>query len=227
LLEQEDDAPTSMEYGIDLHPRRGTFCLRAVGVALPLLYVWCLPKLASVHFAHKCVWIYPWCHPVGRNVSDFIANTRSTGAMAVVFFFLCLNMWLNASYVRNKSWVYPTLIAFQFGFGGFLASPLPEVPAVHTVFVALFCVAGQMHFGVMLKHCAEDCVWCCTALLYIGWVCLFFVMSLNIYATIDSDLLPNHYPWLDWFFESMGITSMGLFSLFWYRKDSSCARSFE
>jgi len=48
--------------------------LRLVGTFLPVAYIWSLPLLASLGFAHYCE-NWPKCMRSGASVSDFIANT--------------------------------------------------------------------------------------------------------------------------------------------------------
>eukprot|EP00930_Biecheleria_cincta_P090432 TRINITY_DN79810_c0_g1_i1.p1 TRINITY_DN79810_c0_g1~~TRINITY_DN79810_c0_g1_i1.p1 ORF type:complete len:244 (+),score=9.75 TRINITY_DN79810_c0_g1_i1:43-774(+) len=198
-----------------LHPMEPGDPLRAVGTLLPILYVWCLPFLGKLGFAHLCT-DFPRCDSTGASVSDFISNDHATGAMAALFFYPNLFLWKNALHVRD-TYVYRTLGTYQASFGLFLACPVTEVPNLHGMAVCLFCITGLAHNNKMLKHCEGQTKLLCQRLLKIAMMAFVVIFLLVWVARFDENLLPDNCPYCFWISECVGLSSMIIFPLFWYR----------
>jgi len=191
---------------------------RLVGSLLPVVYVWSLPLLGVLGFAHKCP-DWPRCGDTGASVSSFIANAHATGAMAGCFFYPALQMWLNAQQVEEgHRCIYPTLIAFQACFGIFLACPITEVPWLHAMAVNLFCMSALTHSVVVLRHCAIERLWHCQALLCVSILGFATVFVLALLSKIWPHLLIDNCPLLFYFAESSGLSAMAFFPFLWDRE---------
>lgn len=191
--------------------------LRIIGTALPIAYVWSLPFLARLGFAHMCHG-WPQCGPTGASLSDFIANAHATGAMAASFFYPALHMWLNAHQVRYHCYVFPTLAAFQACFGLFLVCPINEAPRLHLVSVYLFCISALIHFGVMLKHCSSDRLWHCQVFLGGAILSVAAILVIQLIPMFKPHVLLDRCPLAFFIAECMGLSSMALFPAVWYRE---------
>jgi len=189
---------------------------RVIGCFLPAIYVWSLPLLASWGFAHTCEG-YPRCDTLGASVSNFIANTHATGAMAALFFYPALELWLNAQQARHQLYVYETLAAFQAGFGLFLMSPVTEVERLHCIAVGLFCSAGLAHYRIMLRLCGTPRFRRCQALLAGGGLAFLLVFIMVLVTFIDRTFIEDNVPYLFYICECVGLTSMAIFPVFWTR----------
>lgn len=191
--------------------------LRIVGTVIPVVYLWSLPLLAKLGFANTCPG-FPKCDHEGVSVSRYIDNTHGTGAMAAVFFFPSLHLWLNAEQVSEGSLVYPTLFLFQLGFGMFLICPISLDPNLHPWAVCLFCVSALVHYGVVLKHCAGSRLKYCRALLCVAIFAFAGVFILTCIASAYPTVLPNNCPWLFYIMEATGLSTMAVFPMLWYRE---------
>merc|ERR1712032_1445359 len=160
----------------------------------------------------------PRCRRTGASISDFIANTQATGAMAASSFYPCLHMWLNAQQVRRKRLIYPTLIGFQTFFGLFLICPITQVGRLHALSVLCFCPSALAHYAVMMAHCARTRFRLCQALLCAGWVTFLIMFVLGVIANVSETFLIEHCPLLFYIVEASGLSSMMTFPSLWYRE---------
>jgi hypothetical protein len=189
---------------------------RVIGCFLPAIYVWSLPLLANLGFAHTCD-DYPRCDTLGASVSNFISNIHATGAMAALFFYPSLELWLNAQQARHHLYVYETLGAFQAAFGLFLVCPVTEVERLHCLAVGLFCSAGLARYRIMLRLCSTPRFRRCQALLAGGGLAFLLVFMMVIVTFIDRTFIENNVPYLFYTCESIGLSSMAIFPVFWAR----------
>eukprot|EP00927_Polykrikos_kofoidii_P056562 TRINITY_DN50664_c0_g1_i1.p1 TRINITY_DN50664_c0_g1~~TRINITY_DN50664_c0_g1_i1.p1 ORF type:complete len:290 (+),score=26.14 TRINITY_DN50664_c0_g1_i1:52-921(+) len=187
---------------------------RIAGCTLPIVYIWSLPLLAHVGFAHSCEG-FPGCEHVGVSVSNFISNTHATGAIASCLFYPCMLCWMNAHLLGNQPCVCPTLVLFQLCFGMFLTCPIVEVPRLHAFAVMLFCIAGFSHYCMVLRYCQKGRLWLCTALLSFSVVAFGIMIILVIISFIDEDFLPRRIPWVFYFSEAFGLSCMSMFPALW------------
>mmetsp|Transcript_107603 Transcript_107603/g.332329 ORF Transcript_107603/g.332329 Transcript_107603/m.332329 type:complete len:247 (+) Transcript_107603:131-871(+) len=198
---------------IPLGPNIGK--LRWFGTLLPVAYVWALPLLSTIGWAHKCPH-WPRCWSTGASVSDFIANTHATGAMAAVFFFPSMHLWLNVQHIRHHRCVLPTLVVFQVCFGLFLMCPVSEVPSLHGWAVLVFCTSALVHYGIILRFCAEHRYRQCQVTLCIAIASFALIFLLVVVSRFDRTLIPTHVPFLFYFCEAVGLSSMAVFPVLWY-----------
>lgn len=197
-------------------PSRRIGKLRWFGTLLPVLYIWALPILADAGFAHKCR-RWPRCKNTGASVSDFIANTHATGAMAAVFFFPAMHLWLNVQAIRDRdTCAMPTLIIFQICFGFFLVCPVSEVPRLHGMAVLAFCTAGVVHNVIALRYCSRHRQCQCQALLCVALLAFAAVFLLVIISRLDPTFIPEKCPMIFYFCEAVGLSSMAVFPMLWY-----------
>eukprot|EP00928_Gymnodinium_smaydae_P086690 TRINITY_DN710_c0_g3_i1.p1 TRINITY_DN710_c0_g3~~TRINITY_DN710_c0_g3_i1.p1 ORF type:complete len:297 (+),score=38.24 TRINITY_DN710_c0_g3_i1:100-891(+) len=213
--------PASVPSGSFVLPdNSGIGALRVVGTLLPIIYVWSLPFLAQVGFAHKCP-TYPACDAEGASISNFIANAHATGAMAACYYYPAIQMWLNAQYVRHYPYVYETLGIFQICFGMFLMCPVTEVPNLHFSSVLAFCISALFHCKTLTRQCAGARLRLCRLLLIIAVGSFASLFVLAMITGFSGDWVPNNVPMLFWCLECCGLTSITLFTLFWYRAQRS------
>jgi len=193
--------------------------LRWFGLLVPVVYIWSLPLLRLVGFAHECE-DFPSCRSTGTSVSDYISNTQATGAMAACFFFPTMHLWTNIQHVRHHRCVLPTLFIFQVCFGIFLASPVTEVPDIHSVAVSTFCVSALTHYGMVLRYAAYESHRWCKVLLCVAILAFIMVFILTCISSIDKTLLPRHCPYIFYCSEATGLSSMAVFPTLWIRRRS-------
>merc|ERR1712187_389974 len=95
--------------------------------------------------------------------------------------------------------------------------------------VITFCAAGLTHYAVVLRHCADDRRLACKFLLSLASLSFVGVTVLVIISRCNRRVLLDYCPLLFWFFESVGLSSMAVFPMLWYREyffDASEGMSF-
>eukprot|EP00927_Polykrikos_kofoidii_P052238 TRINITY_DN46011_c0_g1_i1.p1 TRINITY_DN46011_c0_g1~~TRINITY_DN46011_c0_g1_i1.p1 ORF type:complete len:240 (+),score=9.36 TRINITY_DN46011_c0_g1_i1:41-760(+) len=198
---------------------------RLLACTLPVVYVWSLPFLATVGFAHTCKG-YPRCKNVGASVSSFICNTKATGALAFSFFYPCMLCWMNARAVRHQGWVSLTLGLFQACFGAFLMCPVEEVPVLHGIAVVSFCVMALLHYWVLLRHCETHRLRWCVILVRLSLVAFTAVVTSVCVSKVDNQVLPREIPWAFFIAEASGLSSMAIFPALWAAEVEAMSASF-
>lgn len=199
-------------------PDRSRFSrLRAASAILVVVYLWSLPVLAEIGFAHKCP-NYPGCDQLGMSVSNFISTPQATGAMGAIFFYPTLQCWLNFQYVRRHRMLHSTLVVFQIFFGIFLMCPVTEVPKYHGVAVGLFCISALVHYGVLMRYCTTARLWHCQVLILIASFCFAMVLALVMISRFNKTVLRSNVPELFYVMESSGLSAMAVFPVVWYRE---------
>jgi len=154
--------------------------------------------------------------PTLKSVSDMICTPQATGAMAAVFFYPCLNSWMNTLELRHRDKrLSATLIGFQVCFGGFLTCPVNRVEPLHGCFVALFGTLALAHCWFMLDYCARSRRTCCRRALGCA-VGAFTVMPVFFLLQLFN---PSRFMPLFYLAECFGLTAIVLFTQLWYFED--------
>ena len=216
-----------------------------------VIYVRVLPFLQNIGWAHTCeavtvegvVWEYPHCaywvdwtwarnilkaHGLntwfegGASVSDYIANPQATGGMAAVEFWPCMFLYLPNRWVDGLG-AYVSLLMFQIFFGFFLMNPVTLGFCTHLSVVMIFCVAGMVHMFIMGAHLnlltpwrARVCSICRTGAI-LGLLGVIFTGNVCLY----SSWIGANAPFFFWFCESLGLSSMSMFVIFFRYEDLS------
>ncbi|CAE7230424.1 pli1, partial [Symbiodinium pilosum] len=216
--------------------------------ATAAVYVWLLPTLQQADWAHTCetqtvdgeVFAYPHCIywvdwawlrwilqkaglnvwvESGASVSDFIANAQATGGMGAVNFWPCLYLFMPSRWLDSLA-AYVSLMLFQVFFGLFLMNPVTLSFCNHLLVVQIFCVAGMVHMLIMWSHLGDLEPWrqlpC--QLCALGSIAGFVGVVLTGNSCLHSNWLGTHLPFLFYACESLGLSSMSLFALFWKSK---------
>jgi len=190
--------------------------LGCFGIVAPVVYVWSLPLLGHLGFAHHCKH-FPKCKNVGASVSNFISTPMATGAMAACFFFPTMHLWLNVQHVGHIRCILPTLFVFQVCFGVFLSCPVDEVHTLHGIATCFFCVAALTHYSMVLRYTAYDRYRWCKLLLCLAILSFAMVFVLVCISFYDKNLLPERCPYLFYVFEALGLSTMAVFPIVWTR----------
>lgn len=187
--------------------------LTVIGAILPVAYVWSLPILADIGFAHKCPGL-PQCddqlYDVSKkaSVSSFIANPQATGVMAGTFAWPIFHMWRVKEYAEPFG--FTLIIIFWATFGGFLAAPTTQFPKTHNAVVGVFCLCGLVFESILFHRCFKGTQAMCAILLVIG-VASFIGVIITGNVEPMKTWVTVHSPWLFYYFEAAGLSAVAVF----------------
>ena len=157
-------------------------------------YVWLLPILSKCGFAES----------YGYSISEFIANSHATGALAALSFSPLILMWEYQSYLlqdkkydKQKCTLDISLTSYQFFYGSFLVCTVNYVPIwLHFLTVFLFSSAFVIHSLLIMYHIKLS---------------LYAKVDLTIGCIAAFSLIFVRDFWF-WFCECVGFSSMILFT---------------
>lgn len=187
--------------------------LTFIGAMLPVVYIWSLPALAYMGFAHKCEGLPRCKHDQSggggqASVSNFIANPQATGMMAATCVWPIYQMWSIKHHAGR--WGFVLIIIFWTFFGAFLAAPCTKFPMTHNVVVGIFCLCGLIFQSLLHGHCRKDRLVICTICLSIGVASLMGVIVTGIIAMM-GEFMSKNLPWMFYSLESTGLTAIAIF----------------
>lgn len=161
-----------------------------------IIYVWILPYLSIIGFAEKN----------STSISQFIANSQATGAMAAVSILpiIIMNQYQYIYIKNDKEKLEKTLLFFEISYGFFLSCPINYVPKlIHQLSVICFGISFLLHSYIILLHFEYNKI--TKILLGLGNLCFI------ILVIIKSNSL------IYWFLECISFTCMLLITpIDWY-----------
>jgi hypothetical protein len=185
---------------------------------IPVLYIWALPLLSKINFSEDGCYYgiqaqnekdKDYCQ-LGHSISAYISNPQATGAMAFVFSFPIIIMWL---YKPPEIYIAPLSI-FTVFFGLFLICSVTFNIYAHLITVFIFCFAAIFHF---ILFAISPCVKIHRIygfLIFVSIVCFVALIILGIifmkHINKQDKPLKNTY-WV-WIFECIGLSSLILFT---------------
>lgn len=195
------------------------------------MYVWCLPSLTGVGFAHECltheIYSYPHCyydfhllgHVVsGVSISQYIASPQATAVMAVTFAWPSMYLFLPPMEVKNKA-AYITSIVFLVFWACFLAIPITVNAVVHVAFMQILFLAAKMHMWIMLHDAktASFPIWGVrglSALVMLSAISGTFLLFCSLLC-IGSHWFGMKYPYAIYVLECVGLSLIALWPAIW------------
>ena len=199
----------------------------AFGTALPIVFVWSLPLLASFDvYVHRCN-DFPHCRSVysghcsGESVSDMTCTPAATGLMAATFFWPIMHLWMSGAQLPDSRVAYVLIVMFQIFFSLFLTAPVVYVAKIHSVVVSLFCLCAVLHLGFMIWECLQRRFLRCVVCLTVASCMLASIVCIQAAAQLDKRFFergPVH-AWCFYVCEATGLSAVALFPGIWRRTD--------
>lgn len=212
--------------------------LMKVLAILPVIFVWCLPWISTVHwlghgehkpdlyglrFGNRCKHS-PYCalSLCGLSVSEYIATPMATGTMATVFFPPMVQLWSMKSEIQD---VVPhgmlNLLILLVFWNLFFMMPVTEAPGLHALAVGLFSLSGlRLFYGMWMNGTVREgrllSIFLFVSCLAFGGVFVMCVLAKAAAWFGGVSVFKKHVPVAFYICEGCGLTCMSLFPWFWH-----------